>query len=81
MDFTPVDTFLRMVFSVVGPLLVFVAVFLIVRRILVSFSGVTDMQDAVSGFFASLFAMLGQIFGGLMEFPYVQPPWLGCLAR
>ena len=24
------------------------------------------MQDAVSGFFASLFAMLGQIFGGLM---------------
>ena len=38
MDFTPVDTFLRMVFSV-GPLLVFVAVFLMVRRILVSFSG------------------------------------------
>lgn len=39
LDFTPVDDFLTMVFSVVGPLLVFVAVFLIVRRILVSFSG------------------------------------------
>ena len=39
LDFTPVDTFLHMVFTVVGPLLVFVAVFLIVRRILVSFSG------------------------------------------
>lgn len=39
LDFTPVGDFLSMVFSVVGPLVVFVSVFLIVRRILVSFSG------------------------------------------
>ena len=38
-DLTMVDVFLRDCGSVVGPLLVFVAVFLIVRRLLVSFSG------------------------------------------
>lgn len=39
LDFTPVDSFLKMVFQVAGPMVVFVAVFLIVRRLLVSFSG------------------------------------------
>lgn len=38
-DFTPLDDFLSMVGGAVGPLLAFVGVFLLVRRILVSFSG------------------------------------------
>lgn len=39
LDFTPVDQYLHMVGDVVGPLLVFIAVFLIVRRLVVSVSG------------------------------------------
>lgn len=39
LDLTPVDTFLRDVGGIVGPLVVFVGVFLVVRRLLVSFSG------------------------------------------
>lgn len=38
-DLTWVDTFLRGVGSIVGPLAVFVGVFLAVRRLVVSFSG------------------------------------------
>lgn len=38
-DFTPVDEFLRACGSIVGPLLVFVLAFLVIRKLLVSFSG------------------------------------------
>lgn len=38
-DFTPVDEFLHLVGDAVGPLLVFVGVFLIARNLYVSFSG------------------------------------------
>lgn len=38
-DFSLVDGFMRDVGAVVGPLIVFVGVFLVVRRLLVSFSG------------------------------------------
>lgn len=38
-DFTPVGEFLTGCGQVVGPLLLFIAAFLILRRLLVSFSG------------------------------------------
>lgn len=39
LDLTPVDEFMRACGAIVGPLVVFVMVFLVVRKLLVSFSG------------------------------------------